>query len=460
MRFNKRDIIYASLVFGWISIFWNVYDQLIQSINAYAFALDAKASGYILAIDNILGLVVLPLFGHFSDACKCKYGKRTPFIVIGSAISLIGIILVGFFAAKRILVGYVVSLCFTLFAMAAYRSAGLSLVPDFVYEPQRGRANSIANLVSVAFTILGIVIALIFMPLKAAQSANFMPVTLTVAGSSLIVFAVYVVKFNERKTINNYQAELELYKQNFPEKYREETCPVEELSAEEMKVNVSNKVLILFSLFFFYIAYNALVSNFTVYSDVALGFKVPQIPLIVVILGALPGFLFAGKLTDKLGRKYTIALGLLQMMVCLMLSSVCTGNSVGERIPLFIFYFLAGIGYGFAMVNLYPFYLELSKTKNIGQNTGIFASVMTAAMVITPILAGELIEAIGKMNGSTYNIKQVIDGVQTIVTKTGDYTILLPYCAIALAISTLFIFFIRTKPKASKSVEKSEDTAK
>lgn len=135
MKFDKRNVALASLVFGWISIFWNVYDQLIQSINTYSFALEPYESGWILAIDNIVGLFVLPLFGHFSDRCKSRFGKRTPYIYVGTAISLIGLCLVGVFASKRQLAPYIVSLTVTLVAMAAYRSAGLSLVPDSYTNP-------------------------------------------------------------------------------------------------------------------------------------------------------------------------------------------------------------------------------------------------------------------------------------------------------------------------------------
>lgn len=101
MKFDKRNVALASLVFGWISIFWNVYDQLIQSINTYSFALEPYESGWILAIDNIVGLFILPLFGHFSDRCKSRFGKRTPYIYVGTAISLIGLCLVGVFASEK-----------------------------------------------------------------------------------------------------------------------------------------------------------------------------------------------------------------------------------------------------------------------------------------------------------------------------------------------------------------------
>lgn len=445
MKFNRKQVIYASLVFGWISIFWNVYDQLIQSINAYSFALDPDKSGWVLAIDNVLGLAVLPIFGHFSDKCKNPHGKRTPYIMIGTLVSLVGLAFVGIFASKRMLWPYIVSLFVTLFAMASYRSAGLSLVPDIVYDPDRGRANSISNLVSIAFTVVGIVLALVFMPLKASQSANFMPICLAVIGSSLMVVGVYVLKFNERTAVAKYKSELDHYKTDYPEKYKQEVVIVEELDETQMSDNVFNKIFILLSLFFFFFAYNALVSNFTVYSDFALHFSIPQIPLIFVILGAIPGFAVAVKVTKKLGRKYTIAIGLFTMLAFLLLAMVFTRNtSWSMRIPLLICFIMAGVGYGFAMVNMYPFYLELSKTKNIGQNTGIFAGVSTAAMVVTPILAGYVIKAAGKLNGTTYQIDQIINGVKTSVTKIGDYNVLFPYCAVALALSCICILIVKS----------------
>lgn len=446
MKFDKKNVVLASLVFGWISIFWNVYDQLIQSINTYSFALEPYESGWILAIDNILGLFVLPLFGHFSDRCKSRFGKRTPYIYIGTAISLIGLTLVGVFASKRLLWPYIVSLTITLFAMAAYRSAGLSLVPDFVYEPDRGRANSIANLVSVAFTAVGIVLAMVFMPLKAAKNANFMPICLAVVGSSLITVAAYAFTFSEKRVTDDFNRRFDAYKRDFPEKFESETVVVENLNEKQMQGNLFNKVFILASVFFFYIAYNALVSNFTVYSDVTLGFKMPQLPLVFVIVGALPGFIFASPVAKKIGRKYTITIGLVLMMVALLASMPFSKKDSGLelKIPLVFFFMVAGVGYGFAMANLYPFYLELSKTKNIGQNTGIFAGATTAAMVITPILAGYVIKEVGKTTGKTYVIEQIVNGVNTEVVKVGDYGVLFPYCAVALLIAIICILIVKS----------------
>ena len=46
----------------------------------------------IMALDNILAVFMLPIFGAISDKCNTKYGKRTPFITIGTIIAAIAIL--------------------------------------------------------------------------------------------------------------------------------------------------------------------------------------------------------------------------------------------------------------------------------------------------------------------------------------------------------------------------------
>lgn len=108
------------------------------------------------------------------------------------------------------------SLTVTLIAMAAYRSAGLSLVPDFVYEPDRGRANSIANLVSVAFTAVGIVLAMAFMPLKAAKTHNFADLSCGCRQQPYNGCRI-LVHFQRKRVTDDFNRRLEEYKRDYPE---------------------------------------------------------------------------------------------------------------------------------------------------------------------------------------------------------------------------------------------------
>lgn len=49
-------------------------------------------SGVIMALDNILALFLLPLFGAISDKHTGKRGRRTPFIVFGTIVAAIAFI--------------------------------------------------------------------------------------------------------------------------------------------------------------------------------------------------------------------------------------------------------------------------------------------------------------------------------------------------------------------------------
>ena len=72
-----------------ISAFWQAYDTIIPLMLTNKFGLDQTWSGVIMSLDNVLALFMLPLFGALSDKKDTRYGKRTPFIVIGAAVAIV-----------------------------------------------------------------------------------------------------------------------------------------------------------------------------------------------------------------------------------------------------------------------------------------------------------------------------------------------------------------------------------
>ena len=94
MKLNYKRTILVGFAFFLISAFWQAYDATIPVILTNKFGMSQGWSGVIMALDNILAVFMLPLFGALSDKCKSKSGKRTPFIVVGTliaAISLLGL---------------------------------------------------------------------------------------------------------------------------------------------------------------------------------------------------------------------------------------------------------------------------------------------------------------------------------------------------------------------------------
>lgn len=60
------------------------------------FGLSQTASGIVMALDNILALFMLPLFGSISDRHKGKHGRRTPFIRTGTILAVVFLMLLSF----------------------------------------------------------------------------------------------------------------------------------------------------------------------------------------------------------------------------------------------------------------------------------------------------------------------------------------------------------------------------
>ncbi len=89
MKLDTKRTIFVGFAFFLICAFWQAYDTIIPKILMYKFGLSHTASGAVMAIDNVLALFMLPLFGTLSDKCKNKMGRRTPFILIGTILAVI-----------------------------------------------------------------------------------------------------------------------------------------------------------------------------------------------------------------------------------------------------------------------------------------------------------------------------------------------------------------------------------
>lgn len=92
MKLNYKRTILVGFAFFLISAFWQAYDATIPVILTNKFGMSQTWSGVIMALDNILAVFMLPLFGALSDKCTARSGKRTPFIRIGTIIAAVALI--------------------------------------------------------------------------------------------------------------------------------------------------------------------------------------------------------------------------------------------------------------------------------------------------------------------------------------------------------------------------------
>ncbi len=97
MKLNYKRTILVGFAFFLICAFWQAYDATIPVILTNKFGMSQTWSGVIMALDNVLAVFMLPIFGALSDKnTKSKTGRRTPFIMIGTIIAAIALVAISF----------------------------------------------------------------------------------------------------------------------------------------------------------------------------------------------------------------------------------------------------------------------------------------------------------------------------------------------------------------------------
>ena len=353
---------------------------------------------------------------------------------------------------------YMVMLLLTLVAMATFRSPAVALMPDVTPKPLRSQGNAMINLMggiggAIAFLIY--TIALIF------ESLNSFAIIFGALACGMIALLVcFILLVNERKmvkrceeiceefhitdadeeandlkkieeeivefesesekaatlptdvSVEGEKVEQELAKggkkrlsftekmeRKFNEKYKD-------LSPEERKKKLEKAkfvsfLLILASIFMWFMGYNAVSSNLSIYCVKALNLKASVASIISGVSMGVSAIAFipVGYLAAKIGRKKSIMIGFALAVVSFVLIFAAVQANTNQLIPaaLFaLFYLIAGFGLIIANVNTFPMVVELAKAEDCGKYTGFYYTATMSAQAITPFIAGLVMDYVGK----------------------------------------------------------------
>jgi len=79
-RFRYGKIFLLGFGFFGISVLWALYNAYVP-IFLKDFALSYLVIGFIMTIDNIFAIVMLPYIGALSDQTRTRIGRRMPYIL-------------------------------------------------------------------------------------------------------------------------------------------------------------------------------------------------------------------------------------------------------------------------------------------------------------------------------------------------------------------------------------------
>ncbi len=425
MKLNYKRTTLVGLAFLSICAFWQVYDNLIPLILKETFHVDDTLIGVVMALDNLLALFMLPLFGKLSDKTRTRIGRRMPYIVGGTLAAVVCLVVLPLAERQNNLVLFFVGLGCVLIAMATYRSPAVALMPDVTPKPLRSQGNAIINLMGAVGGMLMLGTMQVLLPSQVTGEAyrpNYLPIFAVLGVLMAVCIALLFWKIKEPACV-----------QAMEEESRAAGLPAD--NAEDLPSGTGKKMppaqarsfgFILASVFLWFMGYNAVTSGFSRYATQELKGSFSLI-LMVCTAAAIVAYLPVGAIAARIGRKKTILVG-----VVFLGTAFAAGAFFHQVSPLlYVFFIFAGFGWAFINVNSYPMVVEMSGDADVGKYTGYYYTVSMTAQIVTPIFSGFLMGHIG-------------------------YRTLFPYAAFFVFASFVTMLFVRhgdSKPQPKKGLE-------
>jgi len=383
MKLNYKRTCLVGLAFMSISLFWQVYEGIVPLILKETFAVGDTASGFIMAMDNVLALFMLPLFGTLSDKTDTKIGRRMPFITLGTIAASIFTILIPIGNQIRSLPLFFISLMLVLLSMSTYRSPAVALMPDVTPKPLRAKGNAVINLMGTFGGLVGLILTALLVPKE--EHPNYIPLFICVAALMLGAVTVLFKTIKEKELValcREQSGDAQEEKNNDPNAGKK-------LPPAEMR----SLIFLLASVFLWFFGYNAVTSAFSKYARVFWGLEggLFAYTLMVALVAATIAYIPAGMIASKIGSKKTI-------MVGIVLLAVSFGSAFFFKTftPwIFVLFSFAGFGWAMINVNSYPMVVQMSRAGDVGKYTGYYYTFSMCSQIITPILSGACLEHIG-----------------------------------------------------------------
>lgn len=413
-KLNYKRTFLIGLAFLSICSFWQMYDNIIPLILQNTYHLGETMTGAVMALDNVLAIFLLPVFGMLSDKVHTKLGRRMPFIVAGTILAVIFMMLLpmidnaekarwstGESFSNQVI--FLAVLFFTLVSMGLYRSPAVALMPDVTPNHLRSRANAVINLMGA----VGGVYALIMIKVLVGkgETPDYLPLFASIAAVMVIAVGILVITIRE----NKLREEVEKAEAANTEKVEEkaiaegvEAAGEIEAVADTEQSGATGKVkgmpkevkrsmyFMLASIFLWFTAYNAVTTAFSRYTKVVWKMEGGSFAncLMVATVAAILSYIPIGNISAKIGRKKTIMGGVLLM-------AACYGSAIFAREyhPVVnVAFALIGVAWAAINVNSYPMIVAMSSGSDVGKFTGTYYTFSMAAQILTPVLSGFLLE--------------------------------------------------------------------
>lgn len=357
--------------------------------------------GLVMSLDNVLAIFMIPIFSAISDRTNTRIGRRMPFIVTLLPLTAIFFALIPFSAIESFIFLVFCIFCLNIFKQAV-RGPVVALMPDVVPADLRSEANGVINTMGGLATILGTILlarlmdVYIKLPGKEEKVNNILAFPLASVFVILAVLLLFIFVKEKKLALQNGGEKAE----------KEEKEPIFKSIKAIFGEKEKSALFILLSLLCWFIAYQGILPFIGKYSVDVLKTSSGTASLAAGMVGVAYA-IFAvpsGKVAGKFGRKRTIRTALISISVVLTLVTVHSFalRAFGGESPAFIWtlvfwilLFFFGIFWVTVVTNSFPMLWQMADYTTMGIYTGVYYFFSQLASIISPTLAGAVIDIAG-----------------------------------------------------------------
>ncbi len=379
----------AILVLGFgmlgLSLVWQIYNACIpiflqagrpdfpsSVVNVKGFALDPTRTGFIMTLDNIAALFLLPYIGVLSDRTQTRLGRRRPYILVGMPLAVMAFLSIP--AALSVSLGaLMVALIAFLLAMDIFRTPLAAMMPDLTPSCHRSVASGIMVVLSSVGTITAY--GLGGMLLKQSADRPFL-----LGGIGLLVTVLAVLLFVREPSLPEGEA-------NHAAQEAPSLLPLLRSLATEAEPSARLLLLAVFTWTMASSTVEIFMSSFII-QRFAIDAGSATMMMAFFGMAAFAGAFPAGMIGKRFGRRRAIQTGLI-LIACLLGSTLFVPSVAMMRLAL------AGMGltWSLVMVNGLPMVLDLSRSRDTGGTySGLFLLAGQGAAIAGPLSAGVVLD--------------------------------------------------------------------
>lgn len=354
--------------FGFLGVMlgFSLYNAFVPIM--YAEFIDSRTLiGLLMSTDNLVGLLLIPIVGAWSDRCDHRLGRRLPFIVVAVPVAALSLAAIPW-AAITLWTLIVVEVVFTI-AMHSYRGPVISLMPDHTPPERRSTGNGIINLMGGIGTLTTFAVL--------SRTYDTSPeTTFGIAAGILLATGVVVYRTADRRPPHVDNATT-----------AEAPAPLATaVRGARLLATRPNRgqFLLLAAMFAYYIGFAGLDAMFPLYGVAVLGLTPGDAAFILTAFAGafLVAALFAGMVGTKLGKIPAMSIGLAAIPVLFVIAAQI------RNVPLLMVVFVIG-GFAWALVNVQamPLIADLGGRRQIGFYIGMYyLFTMVGQMVGSPVI--------------------------------------------------------------------------